>query len=184
MYGPTYAGRYVYEIARRITRLWTTGELTRVRFVSNRSSYEHFNCAWVVVVLEKKHLVLREFTVNKSFPIVYWDKDQRWLIANLILFCRELYLATNTHEVYSSGASLMLDACESVWRGHLHLARAFRDHSISTWHPETTAAKLAVSTRSPSDAHDWQFLQNLIGPAVTGWQGRRELLGGHSSPFS
>ena len=182
VYRPTHTGWYVSEIARRITRLWTAGQLTRVRFVTDRSGYGNFSGARIMVVLEKRHPVLREFTVNESFPVVYWDKDQRWLVANLILFCLELHLATHAHEPYPSGATLMLDAFESMWRGRLHPALALRDHSTSAWHPVTKAAELAVSTRSPSDVHDWQHLQGLIGPAVAGWQGRKELLGGHNSP--
>lgn len=167
----------MYEIARRISRLWISGTLSRVRFVADSSGYGGFHGARIMVVLEKTHPALPTSTVNESFPTISWDKDQQWLIANLILFCKKLYAEHQATEVYPSGTTVTTDAFENVsWR-RLHLAKALRRHSLIAWNPESEVKTLADTSRTESDLHDWHLLEELSKNTLAGWRGRKELDG-------
>lgn len=88
-YKPTHVGWYAFYIARRIIDLWIAGELNRVRFFADKTTGPGFEGAHVVVVLEKRHPAVPHqdrdpYTVNESYPVLSWNRDQRWLLANLI----------------------------------------------------------------------------------------------------
>jgi len=184
--GPTYrathAGWYTYEVARRIVNLWIAGELTRVRFVCNQTGFGKGERTEVIVALGKRHPLVTKHprepvSVNESFPVVFWDQDQRWLLANLILFCRNLFHTTHAQEVNPLSVTITARAFWDVRRGRLHLAQALRDHTVHGWEPVSEAEQLDASSREFGDRHDWRLLCKLEEDALTRWRGRKEVLG-------
>lgn len=182
-YKPTHVGWYAFDIARRIIDLWIAGELNRVRFVADKTTGRGFEGAHVVVVLEKRHPATLyqdrdPYTVNESYPVLSWNRDQRWLLANLILFCHHLHQETRAQEVYPWGVTLTEEAFWRVRSGKLHLAHALRDHTTNAWQPEGEARHLDPATRTFGDDHDWKLLEKVLADARLRWSGRKELLGG------